>query len=79
MHVMSILDVLIVNRVRPDSVGLMSSSEKGDELVLELTGEVSDGLTGFGADGHHLSEVRLGSCMCLKKPDLSRRRRVGFG
>ena len=50
MHVMLVLNVLIVDCIGSDAVGLMSRSEESDEFVLELTGEVGDGLTGFGPD-----------------------------
>lgn len=65
MYMMFILDILVVNCVGTDAIGLMSGTEEGDEFVLELTGEFGDCLACFGANEEHFSHMGFGPGVCL--------------
>lgn len=62
-----ILYILVVHRIGAHPVGLVSRPQEGDELILELAGEVADGCAGFGTNEHHLPEMGLGTGVCLKE------------
>lgn len=62
----TILDELLVNSIRFDSVRAEATREQLDEVVLELRREVSNVLASLLANDEHLSKVRLGLGVALE-------------
>ncbi len=60
-----ILDILVIHFVRLDAIRQVSRPKKGEELGLELLGEIGYGGSGFRAQEEDLTKMGFGACMCL--------------
>lgn len=62
----AVLDELLIHRVGLDTVRAVAAGQQGDEVVLELRGEVRDVTPGVLTDDEHLPEVGFGLGVALE-------------